>query len=67
MSYVIEKGIPIPGGGKIAPVLEKLEVGDSVLICDKTRQAIFCAARRIAGKRFETRTSETGHRVWRTE
>jgi hypothetical protein len=76
MTYVIEKGIPVPtsqqrGLTGIAAVLEKCEVGDSFFVPGKNATQVsgnLCPFRK-QNKRFACRTREEngvlGVRVWR--
>lgn len=72
--FEIEKGIPIPttSGGKkkgLRLVMEKMEVGDSVLVSNAHRQQVHQIAKAI-GIKYASRTvcKESGKiRVWRTK
>jgi len=72
--FEIEKGIPIPttrGGKKkeLRLVMEKMEVGDSVLVSNTHRQQVHQIAKAI-GIKYASRTvcKESGQiRVWRTK
>jgi len=70
----IDKNVPMPKGSKelhpISAALRSMEVGDSVLIADKTRtqvQDYVRKARWTTGHRFAIRQAENGIRVWRIE
>jgi hypothetical protein len=74
-TFKIEKTVPIPKtsgkGGGIYP-FATMEVGDSFLIPDgskninSVRSAVTQAARRN-GRKFTTRLTDSGLRVWRIE
>ena len=72
--FEIEKGIPIPENGverkgEIRLTLEKMEVGDSIIVPNKYRQHAYAAAK-ASNMKISIRTinSETREmRVWRTE
>ena len=72
--FKIEKNVPIPERGadkkgELRLTLEKMEVGDSIVIPDSLRQVTYAAARatkiKISIKTINPVTRET--RVWRTE
>lgn len=69
----IDKGVPIPGRGARAidwaPLLGKLEVGDSFLLPSAAKSAIGTAMKAfkdVTGKELSSRKVEDGIRVWRT-
>jgi hypothetical protein len=72
--FEIEKNIPIPKKGadkkgELRLTLEKMEVGDSIIVPNKYRQHTYAAAR-AANIKISIRTinSETREmRVWRTK
>lgn len=72
MTFVIEKGIPMPtssGRDKsgIASVLRSMEVGDSIMSTEKNRSNLQNYAKRI-GVKVVGRKMETGSvRFWRVE
>jgi len=76
ITHKIEKGIPIPAKegrgrykGELRLTMEKMEVGDSIVIDDKHRQQIHQIANTI-GIGYTSRTiSKTPKRVrvWRTK
>ena len=76
MSYVIEKGIPVPeratSGRKRGPFvcfMLSLDVGDSILVTMKhdTVQGCMQSVKRLdLTRRYVTRKVEGGIRIWRT-
>lgn len=74
--FTIEKNIPIPAGkgrgarkGELRLTMERLEVGDSIVVTNKHRQGIHQIAKAI-GIDYVTRTicKDSGEvRVWRTK
>jgi hypothetical protein len=74
--FEIEKNIPIPCGvgkgrakGALRLSMEQMEVGDSIVVSEKTRQGIHQIATTI-GIKYTTRTickKENKVRVWRTK
>lgn len=74
MTYVIEKGVPIPqdrGQGHrtgFSRALRALEVGDSMLVPEMTQNGVSARASslsKITGQKFITRRVEGGIRIWR--
>lgn len=69
MSIKIEKGITNPVRGEYMAALLSMEVGDSFVVplerTDYIRNSIGLAKRE--GRRFTTRKTDEGLRVWRTE
>lgn len=67
----IEKGVPIPpkGGGRpIVYPFAEMDVGDSVLITNKTQAHASATSNKVGGRlgrKFTTRKVEGGIRVWR--
>jgi hypothetical protein len=72
--YKIEKGVPMPNhgnGGREFPlpaVLRKMEIGDSVLVVNRSRDSV-CGTtsfvKRETGATFSTRVVGGGVRIWR--
>lgn len=68
----VDKGIPIPtskkgggGKGKWQLLLEKMNVGDSVLVTEfQNKTSMFGAAKSLKMK-ITTRAEDDGFRVWR--
>lgn len=73
MSYVIEKNVPVPphgNAGALNKTLRAMEVGDSLVVTDKTQQTVWTTASKVGkqmGWAFVTRAAEGGIRVWRIE
>jgi len=73
MSIVIERGIPLPPDiskiGDLTKTLSSMEIGDSILITSNQRSAQSAASKygHQNGKRFTSRTMNTGLRIWRKE
>ena len=79
--FKIEKGIPLPENGvakkgELRLTLEKMEVGDSIIVPNKYRQHAYAAARaanikisiRITKSVGQVTNGETQDmRIWRTE
>lgn len=68
MSFVIEKGVPIPVGftAGITGILRSMEVGDSFVIASHHRGRLHADAGRL-GIKLTTRKEKEGFvRVWRT-
>lgn len=66
MTYEIEKGVPLPiVRPGLAVALKQMEVSDSILIADRTRDVIAASVFRLRPKKFSLRKAEVGHRVWR--
>jgi hypothetical protein len=71
---VIDKGIPVPpqrrrGCGEVIDVLERMEVGDSVVFPDSGKRVTFATSgygKRL-GRKFVTRKVDGGRRIWRIE
>jgi len=68
--FAIEKGIPIPGGSKLAPKypFDKLDVNDSFFVPGARRATVGAAAYHFAnknGRKFTVRLVDDGVRVWR--
>jgi|TARA_R110000803_G_scaffold172169_1_gene235085 hypothetical protein len=72
--FAIEKNIPIPERGadkkgELRLTLEKMEVGDSIVVPNFLRQVTYAAAKatkiKIAMKTINSETRDT--RVWRKE
>lgn len=67
MNIKIEKGVPMPSAGarELRAVLEKMEVGDSIVIDAELRASVFSAFMRASIK-CKTRVEPDGrYRVWR--
>lgn len=67
-AYVIEKGVPVPttgDGAGLSATLRLMEVGDSVLITDKSGGIISCTFSYLKPLKFCRRKAEGGYRVWR--
>jgi len=74
MSYTIEYDVPLPENGRTLPdpnsaagVLRMLEVGQSVLIHDRTVVYIRGVIARLSPKKFSAFVKSNGVRVWRRE
>jgi phage gp29-like protein len=66
--YVIEKHITMKNYKPKLYPLEDMEVGDSILITDMTKRGSVAALGwRLAPKKFATRKTSEGFRLWRTE
>jgi hypothetical protein len=65
----IEKNIPIPPRGhqKNTALLEKMEVGDSVLVENRRKSVSTAQVLNRKGWKAVTRTVHGGIRVWRTQ
>lgn len=73
--FVIEKDVPLPEShsshrGGLSGALRKMEVGDSILLKDKSQHFISAAGQTVAmrendGRKYMTRTVEGGVRIWR--
>jgi len=74
--FEIEKGIPIPDGegrgrekSPLRLAVEKMEVGDSVLVSNMHRQQLHAMSKRL-GIKYKTRTickESNTVRFWRTK
>jgi hypothetical protein len=70
----IEKKIPIPPlkkGGEDYKIIAKMKIGDSVFFENNNlargRRFVGCAWQSFRDKRFTTRTTNEGMRIWRIE
>jgi uncharacterized protein (DUF2249 family) len=72
--YRIERGIPMPkspGASAILTALDKLEIGESILVHDMApsdvRSRVGYAKIKHRDRNYATRTVEGGTRIWRTK
>lgn len=67
----IEKGIPLPEPrtirGSISSVIKKMEVGDSILVTERQRQAAFASAHDVKVKLTSQHVGNGKVRVWRLQ
>ena len=73
MAMKIEKGIPIPaknsrGYSGLSETLRLMDVGDSVLVPNSFKYPVRVASRvgQTTNRKFTTRSTPEGRRVWRT-
>jgi hypothetical protein len=67
MTVRIDRGIPIPSAYKCKYPWKELEIGDSFLMDGAPRQVANAVSRagRAYGRKFSTRKTREGVRVWR--
>jgi hypothetical protein len=68
MKYKIDKNVPLRGRSKnpLLLLIEKMEVGDSILFEESKRQHVFTHAKKQEGKKFVTRKEDDSmRRIWR--
>lgn len=76
--YTIESNIPLPkrccpnGGRKLIYPFDKMNIGDSFFISDKSKMRVVAQSacsyqRRHKGYKFVTRAENNGLRIWRVE
>jgi len=72
--FNIDKDIPMPNGdgrgrekGELRLTMEKMEVGDSVVVTDKHRQSIHAIAKALNIGYTSRKISVNQTRVWRTK
>jgi len=72
MNYKIEKNIPVSahghnGSGRLANIIKEMEVGDSVVVEDRTKANSFTLTIKRLGYNAITRKVDNGIRVWKME
>lgn len=73
MSFVIEKGVPLPalkknGANGLKSAILSMEVGDSLFYPSKAKQPcmnLYQVTRRLKDRKYICRAAESGARLWR--
>lgn len=69
MEYKIEKGIPFPKHANrqrgLTATIRKMEIGDSILVPNKTQGSVWSVLSSMKPKKFTTRKDGTSTRIWR--
>lgn len=65
--FKIDTGIPVPGNhhAPMAMAIDSLEIGESLLVPNKTASQVHGNFSRFAPRKFKARTLTKGVRIWR--